>query len=122
MLIGENRLKTLLKSENYSRNCYFSIAVREDMEAIFQLNSDELVTPLVDKIKALFDHEKIRISVTPVAEVQNTLKSGIRVSELSQFFDSLPRLSPENAEAFERDVAELRRMANAETIRDPWAS
>jgi hypothetical protein len=78
------------------------------MEAIFQLNSDELGTPLVEKIKALFAHETIRISVTPAAEEHNTLKSGIRVCELSDFFKSLPHLSPENAEAFERDVAELR--------------
>ncbi len=79
------------------------------MEAIFQLNSDELGTPLVDKIKALFAHETIRISVTPATEEHHTLKSGIRVGELSDFFESLPHLSPENAEAFERDVAELRR-------------
>ncbi len=92
------------------------------MEAIFQLNSDELGSPLVDKIKALFAHETIRISITSADEVQPAPKSGIRVGELSDFFESLPHLSSENAEAFAKDVAELRRLANAQTIRDPWAS
>ncbi len=63
------------------------------MEAIFQLNSDELGTPLVEKIKALFAHETIRISVSPVENgngMTDASKAGILAGELSDFFEIAP--------------------------------
>jgi hypothetical protein len=97
------------------------------MEATFQLNADELGSPLIEKIKSLFAHQPIRISVesangyTVNGVVQN-VKQGIKVRELSAFFDGLPHLSSEDADSFANDLATLRREANSEPHRDLWAS
>ena len=97
------------------------------MEASFQLNADELGSPLIEKIKALFAHQPIRISVESAnghaanGVVQN-VKQGIKVRELSSFFDGLPHLSSEEADSFANDLATLRHNANAEPHRDLWAS
>ena len=97
------------------------------MEATFQLNADELGSPLIEKIKALFAHQSIRISVeTSNGHSLNGAVQigtpGIKVRELSAFFDGLPHLSSEEADAFANDLADLRHNANAEPHRDIWAS
>ena len=86
------------------------------MEASFQLNADELGSPLIEKIKSLFAHQPIRISVESAnghavnGMVQN-VKQGIKVRELSAFFAGLPHLSSEEADAFANDLAALRQSA-----------
>lgn len=46
-------------------------------------------------------------------------ESQVKVSDLAQFFRSLPDLG-EDAEAFARDIEEGRAMQNV-PVRDPWA-
>jgi len=52
----------------------------------------------------------------PIAEIR-PLQAGQKLSEL---FASLPHLSPEDAEAFGRDIDEAREEMNKIPIRDPW--
>jgi len=57
----------------------------------------------------------------PVAELR-PVPSGGRLSELPALIASLPRLTPEEAEAFERDLEEARAELRAVPQRDPWES
>jgi len=44
------------------------------------------------------------------------------LAELPAIFESLPRLSPEDAEAFEKDINEARERMDSQGGRDPWES
>lgn len=54
----------------------------------------------------------------PVAEIR-PLRKGVTGKELLEIFQSLPHLSPENAEAFAKDVYEARDSARVEDY-NPW--
>jgi hypothetical protein len=90
------------------------------MQANFQLNADELGLPLVEKIKAMFAHQSIRISVVPADEPVNG--TAPRLADLKRILEELPRLSKEDADAFARDIEDARKILNAEPMRDPWQS
>lgn len=47
---------------------------------------------------------------------------GRKLSELPDIFASLPRLGPEEAESFGRDIDAARAEADAVPVRDPWES
>jgi len=55
----------------------------------------------------------------PVAEIRPVPK-GITGAEALEIFRSRPRLTPEEAEAFARDIEEAREEMNKRPIRDPW--
>ena len=56
----------------------------------------------------------------PVAELK-PLPKGIKGSELLKILESAPRLTPEEAEAFGRDIDESRKaMGTIADLRDPW--
>ena len=55
----------------------------------------------------------------PVAEIR-PLESPKKGKTLAEVFASLPRLPPDEAEAFARDIEEGRRWLNQLPIRDPW--
>ncbi len=55
----------------------------------------------------------------PVAEIR-PLPVGRKLSELPALMASLPRLTPEEAEAFGKDIDEAREALNRIPIRDPW--
>lgn len=55
----------------------------------------------------------------PVAEIR-PLPVGRRLSELPAIMASLPHLSPEDTEAFARDVYEGIDVMNKLPVRDPW--
>lgn len=57
----------------------------------------------------------------PVAELRPVV-SGLNIRDLPAFLESLPHLSPEEAEAFERDIEEARAEMSKEELRDPWES
>ena len=57
----------------------------------------------------------------PVAELR-PVRSGGRLSELPALIASLPRLSPEEAEAFEKDLEDARAELRALPQHDPWES
>ena len=56
-----------------------------------------------------------------VAEIRPTRQTA-RLSELRAILESGPRLTPEEAEDFARDVQEARRLMNQPLPRDPWES
>ncbi|MBM4034398.1 MAG: hypothetical protein FJ291_21850 [Planctomycetes bacterium] len=45
-----------------------------------------------------------------------------KMEELPDILASLPRLTPEEAEEFERDIELARESLNREKARDPWAT
>ncbi len=55
----------------------------------------------------------------PVAEIR-PLSSGRKLSELPAIMASIPRLSPEDAEAFAKDVYEGIEAMNRLPVRNPW--
>ena len=56
----------------------------------------------------------------PVAEIR-PLSRGITGAELIERLKSVPRLTPEEAEAFGRDIDEARKeMGTIADLRDPW--
>ena len=55
----------------------------------------------------------------PIAEIR-PLPVGRKLSELPAMMASLPRLTPEEAEAFGKDIDEARQAMNRIPIRDPW--
>jgi antitoxin (DNA-binding transcriptional repressor) of toxin-antitoxin stability system len=55
----------------------------------------------------------------PVAEIRPMPKPRTPQT-LAEIFESLPHLTPEEAEAFGRDVEESRRWLNQVPLRDPW--
>jgi antitoxin (DNA-binding transcriptional repressor) of toxin-antitoxin stability system len=56
----------------------------------------------------------------PVAEVRPLLIRRHTPESLAKLFESLPHLTPEEAEAFGRDIEESRRLLNQIPMRDPW--
>jgi prevent-host-death family protein len=57
----------------------------------------------------------------PVAEL-GPVPAGTRLGELPALLDALPRLSPEEAEAFAADLDRAREELEAEPPGSPWAS
>lgn len=55
----------------------------------------------------------------PIAEIR-PLPVGRKLSELPAMMASLPRLTPEEAEEFGKDIDEAREAMNRIPIRDPW--
>lgn len=55
----------------------------------------------------------------PVAEIR-PMERGISGAELLDLFRSGPHLSPDEAEAFGRDIEHAREELNKLPIRDPW--
>jgi antitoxin (DNA-binding transcriptional repressor) of toxin-antitoxin stability system len=56
-----------------------------------------------------------------VAEL-SPVPTGVRIEDLPALFASLPRLTPEEAEAFGRDIEAARPQPGDDDFRDPWAS
>jgi len=56
---------------------------------------------------------------TIVAEVR-FVREPPKLRDLPALFDALPRLGPEEAEAFARDIEEGREWINSLPLRDPW--
>ncbi|HET6402217.1 MAG TPA: hypothetical protein VFH95_12580 [Candidatus Kapabacteria bacterium] len=97
------------------------------MSTTFRLNADELEPSFLEKLKAMFAHQRIRISVTaeePATASMNGTASprGVRGKDLLGVIDSLAHLSKEETEAFAKDLREIRRLGNAPLPPDPWAS
>ncbi len=57
----------------------------------------------------------------PVAELR-PVPSGRRLGELPELLASLPRLSPDDASAFEEDIEAARSELSEQPLSDPWAS
>jgi antitoxin (DNA-binding transcriptional repressor) of toxin-antitoxin stability system len=57
----------------------------------------------------------------PVAEIRPVTKPKSERT-LGEVFAALPHLTPEEAEAFGRDIDEGREAANRVPVRDPWES
>ncbi|MEX2530556.1 MAG: type II toxin-antitoxin system Phd/YefM family antitoxin [Gemmatimonadota bacterium] len=57
-----------------------------------------------------------------VAELVPTAPAGSRLADLPEILRSLPRLGPEEAEAFAEDLARIRDESNREAPRDAWES
>jgi antitoxin (DNA-binding transcriptional repressor) of toxin-antitoxin stability system len=56
-----------------------------------------------------------------VAEL-SPVPTGVRIEDLPALLASLPRLTPEEAEAFGRDIEAARPRPGDDDFRDPWAS
>jgi len=48
--------------------------------------------------------------------------TGVSAKELPDVLRSLPHLTPDEAEAFERDIEDARARLSIEGVRDPWES
>lgn len=57
-----------------------------------------------------------------VAELAPTAPAGSRLADLPEVLRSLPRLGPDDADAFADDLAGIRDELNLETPRDAWES
>ena len=55
----------------------------------------------------------------PIAEIR-PLPVGRKLSDLPDIMASLPHLTPEEAEAFGKDIDKAREAMNKIPIRDPW--
>ncbi len=55
----------------------------------------------------------------PIAEIR-PLPTGRKLSELPAMMASLPRLTPEEAEAFGKDIDDARKAMNRLPVRDAW--
>jgi hypothetical protein len=97
------------------------------MSTTFRLNADELTPSFLDKLKAMFAHQHLRISVSteesPFSSSNGAIvPRGVVGKNLLEVIDSLPPLSKEEAVAFANDLREIRRMGNAPLPPDPWDS
>lgn len=70
---------------------------------------------LVKELIAMLREERSAGERTPVAE-------GVTLRELHEILRSAPPLTDDEAEAFARDVREIRAEMNAHPVRDPWDS
>jgi len=55
----------------------------------------------------------------PIAEIR-PVPVGRKLSELPAIMESIPHLTPEEAEAFGKDIDEAREAMNKLPIRNPW--
>ena len=97
------------------------------MSTTFRLNADELTPSFLDKLKAMFAHQQIRISVTAEETTSaspngTVIPRGVLGKDLLQVVDSLPYLSKEDVDAFAKDLREIRSMGNVPLPPDPWDS
>jgi antitoxin (DNA-binding transcriptional repressor) of toxin-antitoxin stability system len=58
--------------------------------------------------------------IRPISDASDRLPNGLSGKEFLELFKSLPHLTPDEAEAFGRDIDEAREEANKIPIRDPW--
>ena len=58
----------------------------------------------------------------PVAELGPVKEAWPLVKDLPAILASLPRLAPEDLDAFEADLAEAREQLGRVPVRDPWES
>lgn len=56
-----------------------------------------------------------------VAEIR-PVPAGRKLGEMKSILESLPRLSPQEAEDFDKDLEQIRKEGNREMLGDPWAS
>ena len=90
------------------------------MEATLQLNADELDLPMVEKIREMFAHQTISISVATGEQAGG--ETAPKLKDLKRILEELPRLSKEDADSFASDIEDVRKILNAEPMRDPWQS
>lgn len=57
----------------------------------------------------------------PVAELGPVMR-GVPIRDIPAIFAALPRLTPEEAEAFGRDIDAAREELRSHELRDPWES
>ena len=88
------------------------------MNATFHLNADELGLPLLEKIRTMFAHQTIRLSVA-LEEAEASPRT-VRLTELESVLDTSPYMSRDETEQFAHDIRESRRQANLQSLRDPW--
>ncbi len=89
-----------------------------------ELSATELVRNFADYLNRVAYRGEQYIIVRggkPVAELR-PLPFARRLGELPALLASLPRLGPDEAEAFERDIDLARGELNRLPISDPWAS
>jgi antitoxin (DNA-binding transcriptional repressor) of toxin-antitoxin stability system len=58
--------------------------------------------------------------VAKLVPISQPLPKGLKGKEFLELLKSLPHLTPEEAEAFGRDIDEAREEMNRLPIRDPW--
>lgn len=88
------------------------------------VTEDELARDLPAYITEVVDHgehvflkrgTRVVAELCPVSRVR-------KMEELPDILAALPRLTPEEAEDFEKDIEEARESLNQERARDPWAT
>jgi antitoxin (DNA-binding transcriptional repressor) of toxin-antitoxin stability system len=89
-----------------------------------ELTVTEVVRHFADYInRVAYRHESFVLlrGNRPVAELR-PLPAGKRLGDLPALLASLPHLSPEEATAFDRDLAAAREALVGAEVRDPWQS
>lgn len=73
--------------------------------------------------RVMYKREKfvLRKGKKIVAELRPVVE-GKPLRELPDLLAALPRLSPDEAESFARDLSEIRASISEEDLTDPWAS
>lgn len=80
---------------------------------------DELPTSVREQLRRTGEPVIVVENSRPVAEIRPLPKTRT-VEELIAAFERLPHLTPEEAEAFGRDIDEAREAADKIPVRDPW--
>jgi antitoxin (DNA-binding transcriptional repressor) of toxin-antitoxin stability system len=83
------------------------------------ISFSELPTTVREQLNRTDEPVIVLENSRPVAEIRPLPKTRT-VEELIAAFERLPHLTPEEAEAFGRDIDEAREAANKIPERDPW--
>jgi antitoxin (DNA-binding transcriptional repressor) of toxin-antitoxin stability system len=83
------------------------------------MSFDELPTTVREQLNRTDEPVIVVENSRPVAEIRPLPKTRT-VEDLIAAFERLPHLTPEEAEAFGRDIDEAREAADRIPVRDPW--
>ena len=89
-----------------------------------RLSIDDFPPHIREQLKrAVRDAETITLTTNDraVAEIR-PVPAALKVKHLAELFRSLPHLTPDEAEAFGRDLQEIRRTSGTLPSTDPWES
>ncbi len=85
----------------------------------FTMSFNELPTTVREQLQRTDEPVIVLENSQPVAEIRPLPKTRT-VEELISVFERLPHLTPEEAEAFGRDIDEARAAADKIPERNPW--
>lgn len=89
-------------------------------EAFSVITVSRYFSDFVNRVVEKKEHFILLRDREPIAELRPVSRSG-RLGKLSDLLVSLPKISPEEAEEFAADLADIKNALSTENLRDPWS-